>query len=341
MPAITDASPATLRADAAAAGALSWSEAGAADYLEARAEHWLDRRPCALSCHTTHPYLMVEPLLAGGVSDTGNRIRAAITERVTDWDAAAAWYDSSETKVRESRATEAVLNAFALASFDTRAGELSATTRLAFEHMFAAQRADGGWDWLNFDLQPWESPDFEYGGAALAIIAVAIAPGDYLATGAPVAKLDALRGYLVGRRDEINVHNRLMLLWASSVVSGLASAAELETILVDVVAVQNADGSWATSALGTWTRKDGTANPAPAAGDGYATGLAVHALSAIGAASTLQAIERGARWLAGHQSESGAWEGRSLNDDDEFNAGLATDAATAFAVLGLMSAASR
>jgi squalene-hopene/tetraprenyl-beta-curcumene cyclase len=311
---------------------LDWNRAAAATYLERRAAKWLDSRKCALSCHTTHPYLMVESVLTG-VGTTGERIRGAITDRVAGWEHAKPWYDSSEAKAQESLATEAVLNAFAISRDDARAGALSTTGRMAFEHLFATQRADGAWDWLDFALQPWESVDFEYGGAALALIAVASAPGDYLGNEAPRENITALRDYLRRRRGEVNLHNRLMLVWAATVVPDLLPAADVDAVIADVVDAQNADGSWTIAALGTWTRKDGTSNPATAPGDGYATGLAVYVLSMRGV--EVEAVATGAQWLAKHQLDNGAWPARSLNDDDDFNEGLATDAATAFAVLAL------
>ena len=68
---------------------------------------------------------------------------------------------------------------------------------------------NGAWTWLNFNYEPWESPNGRYSGAALAAIAVGTAPGYYApgsdsATDAKV-RLPALNGEgpRTERRDAI------------------------------------------------------------------------------------------------------------------------------------------
>ena len=41
---------------------------------------------------------------------------------------------------------------------------------------------NGAWTWLNFNYEPWESPNSPYFGASLAALAVGSAPDGYAAT---------------------------------------------------------------------------------------------------------------------------------------------------------------
>ena len=38
----------------------------------------------------------------------------------------------------------------------------------------------GGWTWLNFGMDPWESPNSPYFGASMAALAIGSAPGGYV-----------------------------------------------------------------------------------------------------------------------------------------------------------------
>src|SRR5262245_26063689 len=54
----------------------SWDSAKASAHLQARAAKWFDERACALSCHTTHPFVLV-----GDGSPIRERIVAAVRKR--------------------------------------------------------------------------------------------------------------------------------------------------------------------------------------------------------------------------------------------------------------------
>jgi hypothetical protein len=62
----------------------------------------------------------------------------------------------------------------------------SDVTRRAFANLWKVQVRDGSekgsWDWLDFQLEPWESRKARYFGAALAAVAVGTSPG-YFTTG--------------------------------------------------------------------------------------------------------------------------------------------------------------
>ncbi|MFN0252306.1 MAG: hypothetical protein ACKV2T_35855 [Kofleriaceae bacterium] len=295
---------------------VAWSAPTASAYLERRAAQWLDERACALSCHTTHPFVFMGQ--AGGVRD---RILDAVKDRVEAWPDVAWWYDADAAKISESRGTEAVLNAFALA------GTADATR--ALDIMFAEQRADGGWSWLDFSLAPWEEHRAEILGASFA--AIAVARSGYQPTSAQRTRLI---DFITRRLGAANLHDKLTVLWAASYESGLLPAAQRAAFVSEVGAVQRRDGSFALAELGTWVRTDGTPNRATA-GDAYSTGFAAYVLARIDPVGSADRIARARNWLVTRQDQSGAWIGVSLNDDDAFNRGLMSDAATAFAMLAL------
>jgi hypothetical protein len=85
----------------------------------------------------------------------------------------------------QSRGTEAVLNLLILAGEDALQNRqaLNGPTHKAFKELWKEQRADGAWDWLVFGLEPYESADSLYYGAALAAMAVGTAAGDAGGTG--------------------------------------------------------------------------------------------------------------------------------------------------------------
>jgi squalene-hopene/tetraprenyl-beta-curcumene cyclase len=134
--------------------------------------------------------------------------------------------------------------------------------------------------------------------------------------------------------------NKMMLLWASSRLSGLLTAGERDAVITEVVGAQQADGGWNTGSLGPWKRGDGSA--LPTASDGYATGLATFALQQAGRPSTDPRVQRGLQWLIAHQDKTtGGWLASSLNkerDPATEPAKFMNDVATAYAVLALTSA---
>lgn len=294
-----------------------WSASSASSYLQRRSTLWLDSRPCALSCHTTHPFVLV--------GDEAGGVRARVLERVRDrvraWPDITWWYTSDADKVAESRGTEAVLNAFALAG--------TADAKRALDIMFDEQRPDGGWSWLDFGLAPWELSDAEIVGAAFAVIAVMRSSYE-----PPAAKRTALVDFIRRKLASAHLHDQLTVLWAASYDRELLAPEQRAEIVAAVVAAQRNDGGFALADFGTWRRKDGTSNRSTTS-EGYATAFAAYVLSRVDPADSSGHAARARRWLAAHQDRSGAWLGVSLNDDDVFNRDLMSDAATAFAVLVL------
>jgi hypothetical protein len=325
----------------AAAKDPAWDAERAAARLDARARLWTGsdqtRRShdtTCVSCHSAMPYLLVRPLLRDLLverepSEPEKLLLEDVRRRVALWNEVEPWYSRTEDKIRESRGTEAVLNAFVLASLDRteKKSAPSETTRLAIENLWQEQKEDGRFAWLHFSLAPWETDESDFFGACLAGVAVS-------SVDAPDGGgKDRLARYLRSSLDrDMNLHSRLGLLWVSARWPGLLDAAERRALLEKVLSVQRPDGGFRLGDLGAWKRK-------PEAADGYATGLAVHVLGELGDGAAASSIERGLDWLASHQQASGGWLAESVNSDrmgdDAFVSGFMSDAATAFAVLAL------
>ena len=196
----------------------------------------------------------------------------------------------------------------------------------------------GSWDWLNFNMGPWEWKEARYFGASLAAIAVGTAPGYYTpGTDADTdARVMLLRDYLQDGFQRQNLHNRIWVLWASIKVEGILSKAEQKELIDQLLYQQHDDGGWSQPSLRTWVRSDGTAQESES--DGYATGLVLNVLQIAGVPKDEVKIAEGLDWLKSNQSATGAWRGVSVNkkrDPASHSGKFMSDAATAFAVLAL------
>ncbi len=172
----------------------TWNPKTAAAYLDYRAGWWAewsgsarDHGTFCISCHTALPYALSRPALRAALAERGpteneQKLIQNVTKRVKLWKEIGPYYSGSgyDQKADESRGTEAVLNALILASHDAENGHLGPDTRAAFENMWALQQVKGdnagSWPWLQFNQEPWEANDSGYYGAALAAMAVGIAP---------------------------------------------------------------------------------------------------------------------------------------------------------------------
>jgi hypothetical protein len=319
----------------------SWDATKAGQKLDDRAAMWKgheetrrSHETSCISCHSGVPYIMARPGLRKLLGESGlaapeKELLDDVAMRVTKWSEVEPWYSHTDAKIRESRATEAILNALVL-SYRERAEGRSETEELrrgALENLWREQRQDGGFDWLHFDLAPWETDESDFFGACLAVVAASIPPSG---ESEPLARLAT---YLRSRpASSLSLHSRLGLLWAEASSKGLVPPEEKRILLTGVLAAQKQDGSFALSDLGPWTRK--SERP-----DAYATGLAVHVLRELNDSSAANAVARGTSWLVSHQENLGGWVAESANKDrsgdDAFVAGFMSDAATAFAVLAL------
>jgi squalene-hopene/tetraprenyl-beta-curcumene cyclase len=335
--------------------APAWSQTAAAKYLDSREVWWQswpkaqrDHGTICVSCHTVVPYALARPALRQQMGETElaapERIMFDdIAKRVTLWNDVEPFYKNGKagpTKSIESRSTEAVLNALILASYDARRGYLTDITRSAFSNAWALQRHSGdnagAWIWLNFHNAPWESNESEYHGAALAALAVGIAPDHYRDTPAIQSNINELRAYLRREYKTQPLVNRIVLLWASAKLPGLLTASDRAALIKSVFAEQQADGGWSLTSLGSWKRRDDTALATKS--DGYATGLTVLALKENGMRS-MPPVRRGLAWLRHSQDQSeGLWQAWSLNKQRDSSSDawhFMDDAATGYAVLAL------
>lgn len=280
----------------------------ATDPLVASTKGWLADRSCALSCHTTVPFVLASEHLGPEAELTREAVLDRVAARVQGWDAAAPWYAGSPEKVAQSRGTESILNALALATQD------HPEAPRAIEHLAQTQRSDGGWDWLDFGLAPWEDDEAEVAGAALAAVALASTDAP------PDPTVAAVRSYLGAQLDRRRrpLHSTLALLWAEATLGQVLPCKQTIPTAKTVVDAQRRDGSWAR--------------------DPYLTALATYVLSLYFDDGSQAAVAKGRAWLREQQGADGSWAGHSPNRRDPFNDQLATDAATAFAVLALQGA---
>jgi squalene-hopene/tetraprenyl-beta-curcumene cyclase len=341
----------------AGTAAQTWDKAAAAKYLDSRQVWWQDwphaqkdHGTVCVSCHTQVPYALARPTLRGALGESKISVpeRAmldSIIKRVNLGNDAATFYSDAEHgpgKTKEARNAEGVNNALILASYDAHAGHLQEVTRKAFDAMWSRQEQtgpkSGAWFWQNFHFSPWEAPESEYYGAAMAALATGIAPDNYRDDPKIHGNLTLLRGYL--RREASNqpLINRIALLWASSKLPGLMTGQEREALAKELQAKQHPDGGWSLTDLGqgTWKRHDDT--PFDLRSDGCATGIIVLALEESGLGKTRES-QKGLAWILANQNKTeGRWPAWSVNVKRDPNTEIGkfmSDAATGFSVLAL------
>jgi hypothetical protein len=344
----------------------SWDPKAAAAYLDRRMEWWStwkssarDHGTFCFSCHTGVPYALARPALSAMLAEPATaapqqQLMEDVRRRVRLWDETGPFYSEyvGAGKSAESRGTEAVLSALMLAWADARNGRLSADTVTAFDHMWSLQLTGGdragAWDWLDFDLSPWESAaaDDQYYGAALAALAVGVAPEDYQSRPQIRENLQRLRDYLAHEYGAQSLHHRLTLLWASVKLPGLFDAAQRQSLIAEALHAQNPDGGWSLSVLMSAPGQRGTPTSPPDS-DGYATGLTIMVLEQTATPAATPQLRQGLTWLARNQlghggswirGQEGFWVARSPNKwrNPWSNVGrFMSDAATAYAVLAL------
>lgn len=333
-----------------------WDAKAAANYLDARAEWWStwpnaarDRGTYCMSCHTTLPYAIARPALRVALGErepsaAESKILGNLLTRARNWRDVEPWYPDQTRgipKTSESRAIESVMNALVIARRDATTGQLSDDGRTALEVMWKLQMKTGpnagAWTWLNFNYEPWESPNSPYFGASLAALGVGSAPNGYADAPEIQQNLKALRGYFNREHGRVSLHNQLMGLWASGRIPDLLTAQQRQLTIDATFALQKSDGGWSTASLGSYQRVDNTPNETKT--DGYATALATLALQEAGVAADDPRVVKGLDWLRRNQDRAtGRWTAASLNKqrDPESDTGkFMNDAATAYAVLAL------
>jgi hypothetical protein len=288
------------------------------------------------------------------------RLLDDVKRRTDLWTEVGPYYasnDGAPKRTEQSRGTEAVLNALVLATHDAQTGQLSETTRFAFANLWETQLKlgpnAGSWPWLDFGLEPWEAPESQYFGAALALLAVNAAPEGYRSEPAIQKNVSSLNAYLMREYSRQSLLNRSALLWAAEDGPSVMDSQRRQAIVSDLVVAQRSDGGWGLATLirgsffadphhylHSWINGSGIVDQGS---DGYATGLAIIALLRGGKPRQDPVIERAVSWLIRNQDPKGGfWPARSLNETRDPYSGVGhfmTDASTALASMALAEAA--
>jgi squalene-hopene/tetraprenyl-beta-curcumene cyclase len=334
----------------------AWDPKSAEAYLDAREVWWqnwptarLDHGTVCVSCHTVLPYAQVQPVLRHELGKSvmtapEQAMLASVEKRVTEWSQTSPYYAG---EAQESRATESILNAIILSSYDAAQGHLSSIARLAYDQAWALQLKSGedagGWQWQNFHQAPWESSESAFQGAAMMAIAAGEAPDDYASGRAVAGNLDLLKQYLRRKYDAQPLMSKLYVLWASARMPGLLTEDQKTKLLNQMANLQQSDGGWALSSLDEQSRKHAYLDSwkrltHTGTSDGCATGLAVIAMETAGTLQHKQLQQQGLQWLEKHQTMEGSWQAVSLNGQRDAYSDIGrfmSDAATGYAVLAL------
>ena len=313
-----------------------WSPQAAAQYLDQRQKQWFEWKPAlsangpCVSCHTGMTYLLARPAL--------RRVLREEQPTIYERGLLARLRSNVGAKPRGAlQDVEAIFAAMFLAQQDDRRA-MSEDTQKAFEQLWSLQQNDGpvkgAWTWFSGKLDPWEHSGSSYFGASLAMIAVGSTPTDYQQRGDTRDRVAALTSYLSAPTAR-PLHDRLALLWASSVHPGALSASVRAFLVSEVFAKQQPDGGWALESLGPW---DVHPDAPPATGsDAYATSFTAFALGRAGIRTS--GLSRALAWLRSHQDPAtGAWAAVSMNKRrpaDSMEGLFMQDAATAFAAIAL------
>lgn len=321
-----------------------WNPRLAADYLDAQQKAWFAWKPAqatggpCFSCHTGMTYLLARPALRRALGEkeptqyeTGlmDALRARVDKK-TGKEIFAGF--SREPVASQALGVEAVFAALFLSSDG------------AFDRLWSLQSHDektsGAWSWFSLDLDPWEMPESRFYGATLAALAAGSAPAQYQNKLEVRENVESLAAYLRREQASQPLHNRLMLLWASSKLPTAMPASVRQPLLDEIKKAQREDGGWTIASLGPW--KERTAAPASTGSNAYATAFTAFALQRAGMASSDPTLARALTWLKTHQDpKTGYWEAQSMNkvrDPASIPAGFMRDAATAFASLALIEA---
>ena len=277
-----------------------------------------------LSCHTSLPYALVEPLIPGDYQAYADLIDN-VDNRIRTWSTNTPWYATDKRRQMEafgglppnaleglidgpgSRGVESVFNALIRAMHDAYAGSpAQTTTKLAFEHMWAEQVKDGPkagrWHWIQANLVPWEVADSDLWGASLACVASSLF-GE-LAPQSNLAMLDAALREGAESLD-VSLHAKAAMLWCDSESGGrVLEESTAATIVSDLLAAQHQEGGWGLRELGPWIGWAGSDSDCCAQRevrpDTYATGFVTLALARrakLGKEPLKEPLDRAVAWI--------------------------------------------
>ena len=333
--------------------AADWNPRLTAKYLDSRQKEWIAWPPAVasgvacVSCHTGLPYLLARPVLRKALGESAPTLYEAVLldglrATVIKTDAKDLFHGVKGLLADQVFGAQAVLSTLLLAIDDAQRGSLSPEADRAFDRMWSLQIRDGsakgGWLWSDFDLDPWETADSAFYGAALAALATGSAPAQYQSRPEIQDNVAALRSYLRTTQKTQPLHHRLILLWASTKLRDLLPDAERQAILDEVWRKQQADGGWTLESIGAWKKR--AAAPPANGSSSYATGLVAFTVQQAGISRQDGRMSRAVVWLREHQDrQSGSWAAESMNKPHQAGtmpALFMSDAATGYATLALL-----
>jgi hypothetical protein len=333
-----------------------WNKQLAAEYLDSRQKEWFAWAPAqasggpCVSCHTGVTYLLARPALRRALGEREpNSYEAGLLDGLRkrlEHNELMFRGLSQEPKATQAKGVDAIVSALSLTLAETGPA-LSPETNKALDRMWSLQiregAAEGAWHWFDLNLDPWETPEATFYGAALAAVAAGHAPKSYREQPEVRERVAALAGYFGRARQAQPFHNHVMLLWASAKLPDALPATDRESIVSELWKRQQPDGGWTIESLGPWKKRE-TA-PRPDGSNSYATALAAFALQQAGVSRTDPRLMRAVEWLKARQdATSGAWAAESMNkvyEPGSIPALFMRDAATAFATLALLEADGR
>jgi squalene-hopene/tetraprenyl-beta-curcumene cyclase len=347
---------ALLTLAAAPAFCEDWNARLAAQYMDSRQKEWvawptaMHSGVACVSCHTGLPYLLARPALRQALNEkTGPTLYegvlvASMRSTVIRTDANDLFGGLKGLIVDQVYGAQVVLASLVLAMDDAPRGRLSAEGEKAFDRMWSLQVKSGpdkgAWLWSDFDLDPWETKDAAFYGAALGALATGLAPADYQSRPEIQENVAALRVYLREGQKTQPLHNRVFLLWASSKLRDLLPDADKQAILDELWRKQEADGGWTIQSLGEWKKRDKA--PAADGSNSYATALIAFSVEQAGVRPSQAGLSKALGWLKTHQDpQGGYWAAESMNhkhDPGTVPEKFMTDAATGYATAALLAA---
>src|ERR1700722_6856109 len=334
----------------------SWDPQLAADYLDSRQKAWSEwphakaTGGTCLSCHTGATYLFARPALRRELGQSqptsyetalvnGLRSRVGLTEAKDVYPAFKA-----EPLASQYLGVEAVYAALFLAQADASSATLGGDAQKAFDRMWSLQLregpAKGAWAWFSLGLDPYEMPPATFYGAALGALAAGTTPAEYRNRPEVRERITDLNAYFARERESQSLHNRLMLLWASTKLAGALPEAARQWMIDEIGRKQEADGGWTIQSLGPW--KEHPRALASTGSNSYATALVTFVLETQDVAYADPRLARALAWLESHQArQSGYWAADSMNKQyppGSMEEQFMRDAATAFAAMALTPA---
>ena len=299
--------------------AADWNLEKATAYLDGRQKAWEEFKPAkaahgtCVSCHTGLGYMLLRQTLHQAPTTMETNLYNSLRGRLaaTPAKGVAASVESILASVILTKDTAALDRMF---SFQIREGENL-----------------GAFPWYSLKLDPWESADSKYFGAALAAVAISQAPKPYRER----SETKDLLTYLERAAANQPLHNRLTLLWTAN---KLIAKKTRQEIIQQTWTTQSPDGGWSVSSLGPWSKtpRDEVAKGS----DSYATALTAYSLRKAGIDKSDPRLQRALAWLKAQQDPAtGAWRSTSMNKPfpaESMMIHFMTDAATAYATFALL-----